>query len=187
MNSRKLVTLLSFFVLGLSLWLIARIQQQRQEAEIRTRYYATILGQAPCIENVCPGYSAGRNQALASLSNSSFVEGSEQGDTIIGLFFKSDSGAMMGSGGIYFAVDSQVGPLAVRRTSFRLHELDLKTVLNILGEPDEFLFISGCGMGLRVHAKLLYLSQGVEVVVDYLTRQPASQVLTGNTPVWIEY
>lgn len=98
MNSRKLVTLLSFFVLGLSLWLIARIQQQRQEAEIRTRYYATILGQAPCIENVCPGYSAGRNQALASLSNSSFVEGSEQGDTIIGLFFKSDSGAMMGSG-----------------------------------------------------------------------------------------
>src|SRR5690606_978321 len=57
-----------------------------------------------------------------------------------------------------------------------------ETVFNVLGEPDEFLFISGCGMGQRVHAELFYLNRGIEVAVEYATRRPSSDTLTCSTP-----
>ncbi len=72
----------------------------------------------------------------------------------------------------------------VDRVYIRLYDLDLGSVIHTLGEPDEFLFVSGCGeAGGYVHAKLLYPSRGIEVTVDYDTRAPASQVLTAGTGV----
>lgn len=163
-------------------------QRQAEQARIAT-YYTTILAQAPCLENVCPGFDEGY-LALDHLSNSDVIKrASIQGAALIGFAFaggESEKGG--GSGGIYFDTDSLDTPKTIRRIRFSLRYLRLGTVLSALGEPDEFLFVSGCGMGFRVHAKLLYLKRGVEVVVEYATRQPDFQVLTDDTLVSaIEY
>jgi hypothetical protein len=165
------------------------LQQHRQKIEMRDTYYTAILVQAPCIDGVCPGFDQGRVRVLEHLSNSDVIERvSAQGDALIGFAFMNGESESGGTGGIYFNDDLSGNPQTIRRISFRLYGLNLGTVLNALGEPDKFLFISGCGMGLRVHAKLLYLNRGIEIVVDYVTRRPDIQVLTTTTPVSsIEY
>ncbi|NLF79553.1 MAG: hypothetical protein GX573_27995 [Chloroflexi bacterium] len=75
-----------------------------------------------------------------------------------------------------------------QKVYLRIPDLELETVLKTLGQPDRFLFISGCGMGSRVHAKLFYSDRGVEIIIDYSTRWPTTQVLGNGTPISsIEY
>lgn len=174
----------SFLLLALAVlaWLMIHVRQ-RQEAQARLAYYATVLAQAPCMENVCPGFDAGRARALERLAHSEFVQSNEQGTDRIGLLFTRGEDKSVGSGVINFATGIHGTPTIVHHISFRLYDLMLASVFDMLGDPDQFLFISGCGMGRRVHAELFYLSQGIEIIVDYTTRQPESQVLEGNTPV----
>jgi hypothetical protein len=157
-------------------------RQQRQSAQARVAYYETVLAQAPCIENVCPGFDQGRADALNRLSHSELVQGNEQRPNRIGLSF-IHSKKSTGYGLIEFAPSSQEIPTIVHHISLVLHGLKLESVFNTLGEPDQFLFISGCGMGLRVYAELYYLEHGIKVMIDSTTRRPDSQVLTRNTPV----
>lgn len=160
-------------------------QQQQQVEQARVTYYTNVLAQAPCLENLCPGFNKGRALALEQLSNNDLIKrASVQGESLIGFAFThGESEKGIGSGGIYFDTDVSGTPRTIRRIHFSLYHLSLGTVLSALGEPDEFLFVSGCGMGFRVHAQLLYLKQGVEVIIEYATRQPNIQVLTDNT--WV--
>lgn len=163
---------------GVAIW----IQQQRQETQTLALFHSSVLTQAPCIENVCPGFDEGRALALEHLAHSEFVQGHEQQPNRIGLSF-TQAGKEVGDGVIDFIAEGQSTPTLVRYISFRLFDLELETVLNALGEPDQFLFISGCGMGLRVYARLYYFEEGIIVNIDYTTRRPDSQVLEGATPV----
>lgn len=186
MKTRRILVIL--FVTALLVVLLGCVIHTRQQKEARSERYATILADAPCLANVCPGFNKGRDQALELLARSDSVVSKAQGETLIHLLFPDGEGGFEGDGGIYFNVDSRGNPQVIRRISFSFDHLSLRTVFNGLGEPDEFLFVSGCGMGFRVHAKLLYLKRGVEVAVEYETRRPATQVLTPNTPVAsIEY
>lgn len=157
--------------------------QQHQEMQELSVYHAAILAQAPCIEKICPGFAEGRANAIELLARSEFVQGIEQGTYNMGLLFIDNEANIVGSGGAVFAADTQGALTTVHDISFHLHSLRLESVINAIGEPDQFLFLSGCGKGLRVRARLFYFSQGIEVSIDYATRRPQSQLLTGNTPV----
>lgn len=157
-------------------------QQHQQAVQAHIAYYTTVLAQAPCIENVCPGFDHGRDRALEHLSLSELVQGKEQRPNRIGLSFTHGE-KEVGDGVIDFIAGVQGTPTTVQDISFRLHDLRLESVLDTLGEPDQFLFISGCGMGLRVYAELYYPEYGIKVRIDYTTRRPSAQVLSGNTPV----
>ncbi len=183
MKSRKNCLFVSLaLALIISGGIIILIQQRRQAAQVHAAYYASVLAQAPCIENVCPGFDEGRILALESLAHSELVQGKEQGTHLIGLLFIY-SEEIVGSGGIDFTVDDQGTPTKVENIAFSLNNLSLDSVFNVIGEPDQFLFVSGCGMGLRVYAELYYLEHGIKVVIDDTTRRPDAQVLTRNTPV----
>lgn len=188
MKRGRMVLILLLVMILAALWLVSWATQQRREEQARSEYYTTILAQAPCLENICPGF-VGRDRALEYLSHSSIVEGKAQGNAIVNLWFTNhNTVANVGFGGLYFSIDSLGKPKAVRRVYLRLHNLNLETVLDALGEPDRFLFIAGCGMGHRVHAKLFYLNRGVEIVIDYIARRSTSEVLTSKTPIdSIEY
>lgn len=159
------------------------VQQQRQETRVLSAYHAAVLIQAPCIESVCPGFDEGRDPALERLAASQIVQGKEQGTHLIGLLFIDNEEEIVGDGVIDFIINDQGVPTTVHHISFGFDDLKLDLVLDTYGEPDQFLFISGCGMGLRVYAELYYPEQGIKVMIDYPTRRPNSQVLTGNTPV----
>lgn len=171
---------------GIGIW--RESQWKKREARARSSYYVNILSQAPCLEKVCPGFAEGRERALKPLSESSILRfASLQGESIVNFVFGSGGTKTGGGGGgIYFTLSGE--HQVVSRISFRLYGLRLTTVLEALGEPDKFLFISGCGMGTQVHAELFYLTKGVEVVINYETRHPTSQELTNDTPISsIEY
>jgi hypothetical protein len=158
------------------------VWQQRRAEQALIAYHTAVLAQAPCIENVCPGMHEGRAHTLERLSQSELVRGQEQGTHLIGLLFLNGE-EIVGSGGIDFTLDYHDAPAIIEDIAFSLDNLKLESILNTIGEPDQFLFISGCGMGLRVHGRLFYLNQGIEVNIDYVTRRPSSQTLTGDTPV----
>lgn len=160
------------------------VQQRHQEAQTLSAYHASILAQVPCIESVCPGFDEGRDRALEHLATSQIVQGKEQGTHLIGLSFIDNEKKLVGDGVIEFIINDQGVPTTVHQIPFRLHDLKLDVVLSTFGEPDQFLFISGCGMGLRVYAELYYPEQGITVMIEYPTRRPDSQVLAENTPVW---
>ena len=171
---------------GGGIWI--KSQWRKSEAQSRSTYYASILSQAPCIEKVCPGFAEGRTRALKHLSESSILKSASlQGESIVNFVFGSgETKTGGGGGGVYFISSDE--HQVVHRMAFRLYGLRLATVLETLGEPDKFLFISGCGMGTQVHAELFYPTKGVAVVINYETRHPASQELTNDTPISsIEY
>jgi len=177
------ILLFLMLILGTLGWLMLRIQKQQQEVRTQLAYYTVVLAQAPCIEEVCPGFNEGRTHALERLTHSELVLGKIQGTHLIGLVFIDSEGEIVGSGGIDFSIDTQDTPIIVQDIAFSLNNLKLESVFNTFGEPDQFLFISGCGMGRRIYAELFYLEQGIKVRVDYITRRPGAQVLAENTPV----
>ncbi len=156
---------------------------QQQRIKARDKQYADILAQAPCLESICPGYDDGRGQALLDLSSSQLLEAIEQGESRIGLIFRSDEEGIGGSGIIYFAADDQGVPRVVHQTSFSLPGSNLQFVLDILGEPDTLLYVAGCGIGDRVNAHLFYLSRGIEISVEHTTRGRNEEVLTSDTEI----
>jgi hypothetical protein len=158
-------------------------QQQRQSAQARVAYYETVLAQAPCVENVCPGFDHGRADALKRLAYSELVQGKKQGTHFIRLLFVNSEEEIVGDGVVDFIINDQGIPTTVYHISIGFDDLRLESVFNILGEPDKFLFISGCGMGLRVYAELYYPEQGIKIEIEYSTRRPDTQVLGRNTPV----
>src|SRR5690554_1141361 len=85
--------------------IIILVQQRRQEAQALSTYHAAILMQAPCLENVCPGYDKGRTSALERLASSEIVQGKEQGTHLIGLLFINSEEEIVGDGVIDFIID----------------------------------------------------------------------------------
>lgn len=165
---------------------VALVRRWRSERE-RMTVYEAVLRHAPCVETVCPGFDQGREQAVQVLGRSGYVRANVQGTSDIGLDIVDGQGNSIGSGIIRFTVDDPSSS-AIRYINFGLFGLRLGSTFSILGEPDTFLFVSGCGMGRRVHADLYYQSRGVRIIIEYETWRPASQVLTARTPVRaIEY
>jgi hypothetical protein len=175
--------LIVFLLLSCLSIIVLVIAQRRQEARTRTEFYVAILEDAPCIGSVCPGFHEGRAQALEYLERMAGVEAKLQGTYLIYLLFSRDENEIPGYGNIYFDTDPDGAPTKVDRIQIIVEGLTLKSVLDTLGEPDEYLFVAGCGMGTRVHGKLLYLSRGVEIVVEHEARRPNAQQLTGETLV----
>jgi hypothetical protein len=160
------------------------LQQQRKTAQARVTYYTTVLAQAPCIETVCPGLGESPAQVLERLAYSQLVQSRAVSvPHRLGLFFNHGK-ENVGDGVISFITDVQDTLRMVSDISFHLDDLKLGTVLDTIGDPDQFLFVSGCGMGLRVYAELYYFEKGVKVRIDYSTRRPNTQVLTESTAVW---
>ena len=158
-------------------------QQQRQTTQARVTYYTTVLVQAPCIETVCPGLGESPAQVLERLAYSQLIQSKAVSvPHRLGLLFNHGK-ENVGNGVISFITDVE-DTLMVSDISFHLDALTLGAVLDTLGEPDQLLFVSGCGMGLRVYAELYYFEKGVKVRIDYSTRRPNTQVLTESTPVW---
>ena len=174
----------------LAVVVLALVQRQR-EARALAEYYQAILEDAPCISSVCPGFDGGRAQALELLEQDHRVSARLQGTYIISFDLVGNQGEIINGGGLFFDTDADGVPTKVNRILFSLYwveGLTLESVFKVLGEPDEYLFVSGCGMGTRVHAKLLYLQRGVDIGVEYAARRPSRQVLKGETPVrGIEY
>jgi hypothetical protein len=165
-------------------WLIARATT----ANAQLALYRMILQQAPCLEGICPGDDRGREVALQRLGHSHYMNGSVQGSRAIVLRFIDQSGELTGIGSMFFSdpLASEVG--IVDRIEFGLDELTLGMALHELGEPDEFLFVTGCGQGLRVHAQLLYRARGVVVIIEHEVWSTVAQKLTADTAVEaIEY
>lgn len=176
-----------FILLCLAVALVAFAVNTRQqrEARVRSELYVATLAQAPCIVNICPGFQ-GRERAFERLSESDMLEPKvDMGGAQMSFSLVNNEGRRIGGGALIFTTDASE---TVDKIYLRLPFVTLGTVLNGLGEPDEFLFIAGCGMGQRVHAKLFYLTEGASVHIDYPTRRPTFQVLTDETPISsIEY
>jgi hypothetical protein len=188
MRRRVYIGLLSAFLLLTCLSsIVFFLGQRRRETQALAEYYAAILEDAPCIGSVCPGFDEGRAKALESLQGAESVQAKLQGTDLIHLLFMRDEDEIVNYGVIYFENDADGIP-RVGRIEMVVEGVTLDLALNTLGEPEKYLFISGCGMGARVHAKLLYLERGVEIAVEYAARRPGRQMLTGETPVSaIEY
>jgi hypothetical protein len=154
----------------------------RLQAQVRSEYYKTFLKQAPCVTGVCPGFE-GRDEVLRRLANSETIGQIYTTDSpSIGFSFLNTHINPSRSGHIHFTTNSFGQYEVVEKINLTLGYLTLTTVIDVLGEPDEFLFIAGCGgKGNRVHAKLLYVNRGIEIPIEYATRWPTAQTLAGST------
>lgn len=181
MGARK--SLFFVFLVLVTLVMLWLRSDERQKASARSEYYANVLSQAPCVATICPGFT-GRQQATESLSNTSGLEQIvDNGGAPVSFSFTNKEVPVRGGGALIFSTDSHDDFEIVERIYLRMPGLDLETAFAALGEPDQFIFFSGCGFGPRVHARLLYRSRGVDIVIDYGTRWPASQKLGNNTPL----
>jgi hypothetical protein len=163
---------------------LAQNYRQRRQAQLRSDYYQTILVQAPCIAGICPGM-AGRNAAYELLAADAMVGRIYNSDEVsMGFRFASSSVDPRSVGHVFFARNSPGHYQIVEKISLTLLGLNLATVTEALGEPDEFLFIAGCGgKGYRSHARLFYTHRGVDVEVQFAGRTAGSKILTENTYV----
>lgn len=190
MNERKTMALLvlasAFIALVCTMSVIAIIVSKFREQAVRREYYASILEQAPCLEDICPGFAGGRESALELLSQSDQVEAARPRGTDAITFGLIDAAEVrVGSGKVTFATNEAGEPTVVRRISFGFDHLTLDSVFSVLGEPDEYLFISGCGVGRRVFSNLYYAKEGVVVEIDYGTWTPGRQMLEDTTPIYV--
>lgn len=183
-TSKGWFVVLIAMVLVVSLWLFL---SNRQQARSHSEFYASVLAQAPCIANVCPGF-AGRQQAVERLSGTITLERVVDNGGAPVSFSLNRNIVTSGGGALIFSPDSFNNFEIVRKVYLKIPDLELETVLKTLGQPDRFLFISGCGMGSRVHANLFYSGRGIEIIIDYSTSWPSTQVLGNGTPISsIEY
>lgn len=175
---------LFFVILALvTLFMLWLLSDQRQKAGARSEYYTNVLTQAPCVASICPGY-IGRQQAKENLSNTIGLKRVvDNGGAPVSFTFTSHEVPVRGGGALIFTIDSHDNFDIVDWIYLRIPGLSLDTAFGALGEPDQFLFLSGCGFGGRVHSRLLYPSRGVEIVIDYATKSPTSQGLGKNTPI----
>lgn len=161
------------------------VSKLREQDAARREYYTSILEQAPCLQSICPGFEGGRESALEILSQSGQVRAIPRGVYYISLDFIDANAEEVDSAVITFAVNEAGELTVVRSVSFGLHQLTLDSVLMVLGEPDKYLFISGCGKGTRVLAELYYVEEGVIVEIEYQTWTPGRQMLEGTTPIYV--
>jgi hypothetical protein len=187
------LSILTIAVVILTLLLINNLQS-RWHIQRQSDYYKTFLIHAPCIDSVCPGFEGrdrviellSTNEVIGQMHHNSVYDDSDSAS--IGFFLSNDS-TPRSVGHVIFARNSLDQYEIVRKITLTLIDLNLSTVVDTLGEPDEVFFVAGCGgKGRRAHAKLFYRSLGVELNIQYATRRAFSQTITGDTRVaWIQY
>lgn len=158
------------------------IQWQRG---IRTESQIELLAQAPCIENVCPGLVQDRSDVLEELDHSKVMKARLTGPDDITLLF-DQSISRHGSGDISFQ-SSENGESRVSEIGLGIEGLRLDTVLRSIGDPDDFLYISGCGMGSRVFLELYYWDKGIVVNAEFQADDSMTHGLSADTPVSVIY
>lgn len=154
----------------------------------REAYYRLILADAPCLEDVCPGKD-GRGTNSERLQRSTLVDavydngGSSVNFTLINPDPKVMGNEPMGGGVLQFGPDVYGKFEIFESLYFNLSGLTLATAIDALGEPEGYLFISGCGMGYSVFGLALYPSRGIYLLSSSETRSPEQELLDAEKKV----
>lgn len=159
-----------------------------KQSHARILHYESILVQAPCIGAVCPGME-GRSRLkeyLADDPNIGLI--SDNGPKRISFSFanqnpKAFGNDAIGGGALVFSEDSQGGEQILESAFYDLYDLRFGTIIDVLGEPERYLYVSGCGMGNRMFGVFLYPSIHTQVIVSYETRRPSVEYVSAETPI----
>ena len=160
--------------------------------QARMLYHKSILAQAPCIGAVCPGL-VGREQLQERLLYDAFIEqATYNGGTLVSFAFRNPDPKVLGddlpgSGALVFSPNYPVGKEVLGSIFVNLPGLRLSTVLDVLGDPAEFLLITGCGMGNRIFGILLYPEKDILVTIHHELKRQEDQILKAETPVASPY
>lgn len=150
--------------------------------------YRLILSDAPCFEGVCPGME-GRDWLTEQLKRSPLVEAvyDNGGIPVNFVFHNPDPDAMndraIGGVVLQFGQNTEGEFEVLESLFFKMPSLSLSTVIDVLGQPEAYLLVTGCGMGTQVFGLITYPSQGVYLMITYETRHPERERLDANTTV----
>lgn len=151
-------------------------------------HYRLILSEAPCLDAICPGM-VGRDLLTEQLWRSPLIEavydngGSPVNFTLRNPNPEAKAADSLGGGALRFASDSQGKFETLESVFINMPGLTLATVIEVLGIPEEYFLVSGCGMGNQTFGLILYPSLGVYTVLSFETRQPNLDSLYPTTLV----
>lgn len=156
----------------------------------REEYYRLILADAPCLDNICPGED-GREINSERLQRTRLVDAvyDNGGQPVNFTLINPDPEVMgdepMGGGVLQFGPDIH-GKFEIFESLYiNLPGLTLATAVDALGEPEEYLFVSGCGMGYTVFGLALYPSRGIYLISSSATRSPEQERLDAKKRVTV--
>ena len=154
---------------------------------IREAYYRSILVDAPCLEDICPSKD-NRKANSERLQRSQLVDAVyDNGGSPVNFTFINPDSETMGGGVLQFGPDTYGRFEILESIYINLSGLTLGTAIDVLGEPEEYLFITGCGMGYWVLGLALYPSKGIFLRSDFQMRQPTQEHLDANKEVVVAY
>lgn len=182
-------------VVGLGVLLIGFLSgcdSAQEKKSARDSFNHSILANAPCFDNVCLGNES-RSTYSERLQKSQFVEavydngGSPLNFTIINPDPDGIEDESMGGGVLQFERDAYGKFEILKSISIGLSGLTLGTAIDVLGEPEEYLLITGCGMGYWVFGLALYPSRGIFLRSNFQTRNSEQEHLDAEKEVTITF
>lgn len=164
----------------------------QEKKSARDTFNRSILADAPCFDTVCLGNES-RSAYSERLQKSRFVEavydngGSPLNFTIINPDPSAMGDESTGSGVLRFERDAHGEFEVLKSVYIDLPDLTLGTAIDVLGEPEEYLLITGCGMGYWAFGLALYPSRGVFLRSDFQTRSSEQEHLDAEKKVTVAF
>jgi len=193
MIKRSSFKLMIAVMVGLALLLLSSLlgcDSAWEKKSAHDAYNRLILADAPCFDNVCFGNES-RNTYSEHLQKNRFVEaihdngGSPLNFTIVNPDSEGMGNEATGFGVLQFGPDVYGKFEVLESIYINLSGLTLGTAIDVLGEPDEYLFISGCGMGSSVFGLALYPSRSIYLISSSETRSPEQERLDTEKKVTV--
>lgn len=168
------------WMVGICLLLIIGIvgcDRVKNISPAREAHYRSLLSSAPCLNGICPGME-GRALLSERLELNPDIEAvvDNGGMPVNFILHNPDAETFgndpVGGGALVFKPDDR-GEFDLLDSIFiNMPGFTLATAVEVLGPPDSYLLVAGCGMGYQVFGLFLYPRRGVLLITAYETNQP---------------